>query len=103
MIFKGEKVLDGTLASIQESYGHDTLRIRSEGGASVLEGIPGVDKLQDFGQIQELRMAKETDHQEILTEIMSRTRLNGFEVAKPSLHDIFIRIAGPEAKEVSHA
>ncbi|MBU1950259.1 MAG: ATP-binding cassette domain-containing protein [Candidatus Eisenbacteria bacterium] len=103
MIFKGRKVLDGTLSSIQASYGHDTVRIRSEGGASVLEGIPGVERIQDFGKMQELRMVKETDPQKVLAEIISRTRVDRFEVARPSLHDIFIRIAGPEAKEVSHA
>ena len=30
MIFKGRKVLDGTLSSIQQEYGSDTLRIRIE-------------------------------------------------------------------------
>jgi ABC-type uncharacterized transport system ATPase subunit len=34
---------------------------------------------------------------------MSRTRVRRFEIAKPSLHDIFVRIAGPEAREVNHA
>jgi hypothetical protein len=34
---------------------------------------------------------------------MSRTRVMSFEVAKPSLHDIFVRIAGPAAKEASDA
>ena len=31
MIFKGRKVLDGTLTEIQDRYGSDTIRVRIEG------------------------------------------------------------------------
>ena len=103
MIFKGRKVLDGTLASIQDEYGNDTIRVRIEDDADILQNLNGIEKINDFGQVQELRMVRGFDSQEIITEIMSRTRVNSFEIARPSLHDIFVRIAGPEAKEASHA
>jgi len=103
MIFKGKKVLDGTLVSIQDKYGSDTLRVRTEGGISKLQNLDGVDKITDFGQLQELRIAQENDHQKILSEIMSRTRVYSFDMAKPTLYDIFLRIAGPEAKEETDA
>src|SRR5262245_31180007 len=38
MIYKGRKVLDGTLDSIQDAYGFDTLRVRLDGGS--LNGLP---------------------------------------------------------------
>ncbi len=103
MIFKGKKVLDGTLVSIQDKYGSDTLRVRTEGGISKLKNLDGVEKITDFGQLQELRIASDNDHQKILSEIMSRTRVYSFEMAKPTLYDIFLRIAGPEAKEETDA
>lgn len=103
MIFKGQKVLDGTLVSIQDKYGSDTLRIRTEGGIQALQNLEGVEKITDFGQLQELRLDPENDHQKILSEIMSRTRIYSFELAKPTLYDIFLRIAGPEAKEDANA
>jgi len=103
MIFKGKKVLDGTLVSIQDEYGSDTLRIRTEVGVSALQSLDGVEKITDFGQLQELRIAPDNDHQKILSEIMSRTRVYSFEMAKPTLYDIFLRIAGPEAKEETDA
>jgi len=99
MIFKGRKVLDGTLEAIQDEYGSDTLRVRTDNGASLLEGLPGVEKVNDFGQEQELRLLSDADPQSVLTAIMARTRVKRFEIAKPSLHDIFVRIAGPEAEE----
>ncbi len=112
MIFKGNKVLDGTLASIQDSYGQDTIRVKVENGGFDPRGIEGVEKVTDFGHLQELRMAPDTDSQQTLAALMARGRVAHFELAKPSLHDIFVRIAGPEAdtaatasqaQEASHA
>jgi ABC-2 type transport system ATP-binding protein len=101
MIFKGKKVLDGTLASIQGEYGDDTLRLSCDGGHVVLQDLKGIEKVSDFGQVQELKMSRSCDPQEVLADIMSRTRVRSFEIAKPSLHDIFLRIAGPEAREAA--
>lgn len=103
MIFKGRKVLDGTLTSIQDEYGSDTLRLRAEGGMSRLDGLAGVEKVIDFGRLQELKARPGFDPQDILAEIMSRTRVHSFEIAKPTLYDIFLRIAGQEAREKNDA
>ncbi len=102
MIFRGEKVLDGTLASIQDKYGSDTLRLRTEAGMTALQDLEGVEKVTDYGRMQELRVQPNSDHQRILAAVMSRTQVLSFELSKPTLHDIFIRIAGPEAKEANH-
>jgi ABC-2 type transport system ATP-binding protein len=103
MIFKGRKVLDGTLVSIQDRYGSDTLRVRTEDGSSSLRNIEGVEKITDFGKLQELKIRADFDYQRIVTEILSRTRLYSFELSKPTLYDIFLRIAGPDAKETADA
>ena len=103
MIFKGKKVLDGTLASIQDQFGSDTIRIRTENGASAFANIEGVEKVTDFGQLQELRVTPDCDPQQTITQVMARTRVTSFELTRPSLHDIFVRIAGPEAEEASDA
>ena len=99
MIYRGKKVLDGTLESIQQQFGQDTLRIQAEGGSRVLAGIAGIEKINDFGQVQELRMAPKQDPQKILADIIARTRISRFELTSPSLNDIFIRIARPETTE----
>lgn len=102
MIYQGKKVLDGTLASIQDSYGHDTLRVTCDGAADVLENLPGVDRIRDYGKLKELHLIDNTDPQEVVATLMSRTRVQGFEISRPSLHDIFVRIARPKIAEVSH-
>ena len=97
MIYKGNKVLDGTLDSIQDRYGQDTVRVRVEGDNFDAQSIPGVEKVNDFGRLQELRMAKDTNPQSLLSELMKRGRVVHFELTRPSLHDIFVRIARPVA------
>ena len=57
MIFKGRKVLDGTLDEIQARYGHDTVRVRTEAGRAALDGHPGVEAVSDYGNLQEVRLA----------------------------------------------
>ena len=97
MIYKGGKVLDGTLKSIQERYGRDTIRVRLDGEASALDGIGGIGRVNDFGRYQEIRLENGTDPQVVLRALAARARVQLFEIACPSLHDVFVRIAGPEA------
>jgi ABC-2 type transport system ATP-binding protein len=99
MIFRGRKVLDGTLTAIQSQYGDDTIRVRTTSGNGMLYNLPGVIRVNDYGHDQELRIVPGTNTQEVLSELVRRTKVERFEVTRPSLHDIFVRIAGPEARE----
>lgn len=103
MIYQGRKVLDGTLSSIQDSYGQDSVRISCDGGKGVLSDVKGVTHIRDYGNLQELQIADGVDPQEVVSAVMSRTKVHRFEIARPSLHDIFVRIAHPTVEEVHHA
>ena len=48
-------------------------------------------------------MAQGCDPQEVLRALVGRARVSSFSIAKPSLHEIFVRIAGPAAEEVAVA
>ncbi len=96
MIFKGRKVLDGTLDDIQAAYGFDTVRVRTDAGPAALEGLPDLLSVNDHGNFQEVRVAG--DPQAFLRRLVARTAVQHFEVTRPSLHDIFVRIAKPEAE-----
>jgi ABC-2 type transport system ATP-binding protein len=95
MIYKGKKVLDGTLESIQNAYGDDTLRVRVEGENVNLSGLPGVYNVIDYGRMQELRLDRGTDPQVVLEALLRRGKVRHFEQTRPSLQDIFVRIASP--------
>ncbi|MBM4073457.1 MAG: ATP-binding cassette domain-containing protein [Planctomycetes bacterium] len=94
MIYKGRKVLDGTLASIQQTYGQDTVRVRLANQGVPLADLPGVLQVDDFGHCQELRIAPHTEPNRLLECLMARGVVQHFELAHPTLHEIFIRIAG---------
>jgi ABC-2 type transport system ATP-binding protein len=103
MIHKGRKVLDGTLAAIQAKYGQDTLRVQLGKDGVPLADLPGVVRVTDFGRLQELRLHAGADAQALLTALMARGPVLHFEVAHPTLEDIFVRIAAPSAGEAHHA
>ena len=98
MIFRGNKVLDGSLDEIQAQYGHDTVRVRTTGGAAILRGLAGVESVNDHGNIQDVRLAG--DPQAFLRQLVEKTSVQQFEITKPSLHDVFVRIARPTAEEM---
>ncbi len=96
MIFRGRKVLDGTLDEIQANYGQDTIRLRTEAGVEALDGLEALEEVNDQGNYQEVRWRG--DPQDLLAALMRRTRILQFEIARPSLHDIFVRIAAPHSE-----
>ena len=98
MIFRGKKVLDGTLGAIQDQYARDIIRVGAE-HPEVCLALPGVERIRDLGRLQELRITSDASPQTILETLVARGRVHHFEVVKPSLHDIFVRIAGPDAEE----
>jgi ABC-2 type transport system ATP-binding protein len=102
MIYQGRKVLDGTLESIQDAYGSDTVRVHLEGGAALAD-LPGVRKVADFGRWQELRLERDADPQRLLELLLARGKVRHFELARPTLQEIFVRIAGPQAREGADA
>jgi ABC-2 type transport system ATP-binding protein len=98
MIFKGNKVLDGTLDEIQTEYGYDTARVRTSGGAAILAGLPSVDAVNDQGNYQDVKL--NGDAQAFLHQLVQKTTVQQFEIRRPSLHDIFVRIARPTAEDL---
>jgi ABC-2 type transport system ATP-binding protein len=101
MIFRGQKVLDGTLDEIQSEYGTDTVRVKVDGPVDVLRRMPGVTGINDYGQLQELRFTG--NPQALLSALVAQVPVRHFEVSRPSLHDIFVRIARPTSEELREA
>jgi ABC-2 type transport system ATP-binding protein len=98
MIFRGRKVLDGTLDEIQSDYGNDLVRVGVDGSAASLSAVPGVVGVSSRGALHELRFTG--DAQALLAAIVARMPVRHFEIARPSLHDIFVGIARPTPEEM---
>jgi ABC-2 type transport system ATP-binding protein len=103
MIFRGKKVLDDTLEAIQAKYGQDTIRLRTGGNNVSFADVPGVQGVIPYGRYTELRMTPGADSQEILKALTARARIEHFSLTRPSLHDVFLRIAGADAQQTEEA
>jgi ABC-2 type transport system ATP-binding protein len=101
MIYRGRKVLDGTLEEIQAEHGQDTIRLRTDHGMAALQGIPAIESVRDLGEFQEVNTSR--DANELLRSLVERTSVRHFEVVRPSLHDVFLKIARPQLEEPVHA
>ena len=63
----------------------------------MLDGLDGVEQVTDHGRYQQVRV--NGDAQQLLRALAAKTTVHHFEAARPSLHEIFIRIAGRQAAE----
>jgi ABC-2 type transport system ATP-binding protein len=90
LIHHGRKVLEGPVSEVKSRHGKNTLVLSYEGDGAFLAGLPGVQKVSDFGRYVEIRMAEGADPQWILREAAARLKISRFEVVEPSLHDIFV-------------
>jgi ABC-2 type transport system ATP-binding protein len=99
LIHEGKVVLSGALDHVRDSFGRNTLHIGYEGDASFLEGLPEVKRATLTTNEAEITLADGADPQRILAATMGRLRIRRFEVAAPSLEEIFIEQVGRETLE----
>ena len=90
LIHHGRKVLEGPVSEVKSRHGKNTIVLSYEGDGAFLAGLPGVQKVSDFGRYVEIRMADGADPQAHPARGGGRLRVSRFEVVEPSLHDIFV-------------
>ncbi|HVE70278.1 MAG TPA: ATP-binding cassette domain-containing protein [Thermoanaerobaculia bacterium] len=96
LIHRGQVVLEGTLDEVRGSFGRNTLHLDFDGDGSFLGGLPEVRKATIMANSAELSLAEGADAQQILQASVPRLRIRRFEVASPSLEEIFIEKVGAE-------
>jgi len=99
MIFRGRKVLDGSLESIQHQYAGDMVRVGFSDRGQKLDTIQGAVDVLKSGNFFDFRVANMDRMQHVLSQLAETGSLTHFEIVKPSLHDIFVRIAAPERNQ----
>jgi ABC-2 type transport system ATP-binding protein len=99
MIFQGRKVLDGTIPEIQALYTEPKVRVRITNQTPVeldpIRSIPGVSLATWDNGTVDIQLHEQTSHRHLLLHLLELGDVEHFEIVKPSLHDIFVRIARP--------
>ncbi len=100
MISRGKKVLDGRLSDVKAGFGRNSVQLELEGDSSFIRDLPGVERVTDFNNYLELRLAEGSDPDILLRNLIGKVKIRRFAVVEPSLYDIFIETANVDPSEV---
>jgi len=93
LVNKGEAVLAGAMREIKSRYERNRVVIQFEGDDSFLRH-PAVAAYKDYSDHVEVRLKPHADAQSLLQEAASKAKIYRFELAEPSLEEIFIQTVG---------
>lgn len=103
LIHRGKVVLDGSLDEVRGSFGRNTLHIEFEGDGAFLETLHDVKRATISNNAAEIALTDGSDPQKILEAAMGRLQIRKFEVAAPSLEEIFIERVGADTLAAEEA
>jgi ABC-2 type transport system ATP-binding protein len=95
MIDHGRQVLYGSVSEIRERFAENAVIVEGEGDWSALPGV-ALARPSDNGRAYVLTLSEGTHPDDVMeaAAIGSDYRVRRFELAVPSLNDIFLRVAG---------
>ncbi|MFZ2357916.1 MAG: ATP-binding cassette domain-containing protein [Anaerolineae bacterium] len=94
LINQGRNVLYGDLAQIRRGYSGHAVRVRVEGE---LPPLAGVQAVVPHNGVTQLMLDPQTSPQDVLQQLVSqRSVIEQFEIALPSLDEIFIRVVNEQ-------
>jgi ABC-2 type transport system ATP-binding protein len=102
LVAKGKKIFDGTIAEAKRLLPR-RVRIETDDDIGPLRALDGVVSVNPVEKAHwELQIGEKTDPQGILQLCFARgIRLRGFNQSDPTLHEVFMRLVGPEAREAA--
>jgi ABC-2 type transport system ATP-binding protein len=99
LINKGEVVLHGPLSEVKAKFGKGRIQMQYEGNAAFLKDKSLVASCDDYGKYVEISPAVKATPQDILKQAVKETTVTRFEIAEPSLNEIFIQLVGEKGGE----
>ncbi len=96
LVNQGRVVLEGELREIKSRFGRNHVQLEYEGNGDFLQQSELVQSFNNYGNYVEVRLAPGADAQELLKMVVTRSRVNKFELMEPSLEEIFIDTVGKQ-------
>ena len=98
LIDKGRVVLEGALHDIQHQYAGNAVLVRVDGD---MPPVPGVQSVSQQNHSTKWTLTEGTTPQDVLRALLAaNATVEQFEIALPSLEEIFIRVVGKEEQNV---
>jgi ABC-2 type transport system ATP-binding protein len=101
IVDRGKVVVSGVLRDVKRAMGRRVVRLATDGdgnGLDWLTSLPGVTLTTEREDFVELRVPAEQDPETILRAALDRgDRVTRFEIAEPSLEEIFVEHVGRRA------
>lgn len=94
LINKGKIILEGKVREIKKSFGRNNLKIEFDGSDEFLNSIESSKIINRSNHSVEIKLENESDSKQIFDSINDSTFVYKFELAEPSLHEIFINTVG---------
>jgi ABC-2 type transport system ATP-binding protein len=96
LIHHGRNVLYGPLDQVRRKYSGNKVRVRLEGE---LPPVTGIEEMSSHNGALELQLVAGTTPQHVLQQLVhSQTTIEHFEIAVPTLDEVFIRAVSEQAE-----
>ena len=103
IIAGGRSLFDGTLPEARATV-PSRVRLRTQETIEPLQDLPFVGEIRSLGEQRwELELREGGDPQAVLEACFTRQiRLSQFSATEASLHDVFVQLVGPSAREAAY-
>jgi ABC-2 type transport system ATP-binding protein len=103
LINRGRKLIEGTMEEIRSRFSTRILELEGEGDFASLADLGGVlDAHVTVGHAR-LELADDADPDAILRRAIDVARLSRFEIQRPDLHEIFVKLVGEDVEPAVEA
>jgi len=101
MIDQGKIILKGSLTGIKSQFAQRNVALEAEGDLSFLDHASFVEKVEYFGNRVGVKVKEASQTQELLKLLVQNdVKVHKFAANEISLHEIFVTVAGKDAKNV---
>jgi ABC-2 type transport system ATP-binding protein len=92
LINRGRAVLQGKVSDVKARFGRGRVQMQYEGEPAFLRDKRWVDESNDFGKYVEIKPAAGVSPRDLLGRAIQDVSIVRFEIAEPSLNEIFIQL-----------
>jgi ABC-2 type transport system ATP-binding protein len=101
LINRGRKLIEGTMEQIRSRFSSRIVYLEGEGDFASLANTAGVLDAHFTAGHARLEITDGADPSAILRRAVDSARLSRFEIQRPDLHEIFIRLVGSDSADVA--